>query len=50
MLILNQLLGESIMEESKKRSRNGKGGVYRVPVGDLKYKENYNKIFRKRDK
>ena len=35
------------MEESKKRNRNGKGGVYRVPVGDLKYKENYNKIFRK---
>ena len=38
------------MEESKKRNRNGKGGAYRVPVGDLKYKENYNKIFRKRDK
>ena len=38
------------MEKPKKRNRNGKGGAYRVSIGDLKYKENYNKIFRKRDK
>ncbi len=38
------------MEKPKKRSRNGKGGAYRVPIGDLEYKENYNKIFNKRKK
>tara|TARA_R110002020_G_scaffold239138_2_gene451697 strand:+ start:522 stop:647 length:126 start_codon:yes stop_codon:yes gene_type:complete len=27
--------------------RNGKGSLYRIPVGDKVYKENYNKIFRK---
>ena len=26
---------------------NGKGSLYRIPVGDSKYKENYNKIFKK---
>tara|TARA_R110001583_G_scaffold38498_6_gene124416 strand:- start:3221 stop:3358 length:138 start_codon:yes stop_codon:yes gene_type:complete len=39
-----------IKEMNKKENTNGKGGAYRVPVGDLKYKENYNKIFKKRDK
>ena len=28
-------------------SRNGKGDSYRIPVTDKKYKENYNKIFKK---
>tara|TARA_Y100000593_G_C4266604_1_gene315095 strand:- start:1119 stop:1262 length:144 start_codon:yes stop_codon:yes gene_type:complete len=45
--VLNQVPEGNIMEKPKKRNRNGKGGAYRVPVGDLKYKENYNKIFRK---
>ena len=26
---------------------NGKGDSYRIPVTDKKYKENYNKIFKK---
>ena len=30
-------------------SRNGKGASYRIPVTDKKYKENYNKIFKKKD-
>ncbi len=34
-------------EISKKNNRNGKGSLYRIPVGDSKYKENYNKIFKK---
>ena len=29
-------------------SRNGKGDSYRIPITDKKYKENYNKIFRKK--
>tara|TARA_R100000655_G_scaffold33059_1_gene65180 strand:- start:154 stop:279 length:126 start_codon:yes stop_codon:yes gene_type:complete len=29
--------------------RNGKGDSYRIPVTDKKYKENYNKIFQKKD-
>jgi len=33
------------MKEEK--HRNGKGSVYRISVTDKKYKENYNKIFRK---
>jgi hypothetical protein len=39
-----------IKEMNKKENTNGKGSAYRVPVGDLKYKENYDKIFKKRDK
>ena len=35
------------MVKEKKKIKNGKGSLYRVPVGDPKYKENYNKIFRK---
>ena len=27
--------------------QNGKGDSYRIPVTDKKYKENYNKIFKK---
>ena len=27
--------------------QNGKGDSYRIPITDKKYKENYNKIFRK---
>ena len=27
--------------------KNGKGDVYRIPVTDKKYKENYDKIFNK---
>ena len=27
--------------------RNGKGDSYRIPITDKKYKENYNKIFKK---
>ena len=26
---------------------NGKGDSYRIPITDKKYKENYNKIFKK---
>ena len=29
--------------------KNGKGDSYRIPVTDKKYKENYNKIFKKED-
>ena len=29
--------------------KNGKGDVYRIPVTDKKYKENYNKIFKKEE-
>lgn len=36
------------MQEEKKESRNGKGGAYRVPIGDKMYKQNYDKIFRKK--
>ena len=35
------------MEKQKKENRNGKGGAYRIPIGDKKYKFNYDKIFRK---
>ena len=28
--------------------QNGKGDSYRIPITDKKYKENYNKIFRKK--
>tara|TARA_R110000823_G_scaffold158841_2_gene289656 strand:- start:242 stop:373 length:132 start_codon:yes stop_codon:yes gene_type:complete len=34
---------------NKEESRNGKGGAYRVKVGDKQYKENYNKIFKKKE-
>ena len=27
--------------------QNGKGDSYRIPITDKKYKENYNKIFKK---
>ena len=27
--------------------RNGKGDSYRIPITDKKYKENYDKIFKK---
>jgi hypothetical protein len=37
------------MSELNKDKRNGKGSAYRVPIGDLKYKQNYNKIFRKKN-
>ena len=30
-----------------KVTRNGKGDSYRIPITDKKYKENYNKIFKK---
>ena len=33
-----------------KVTRNGKGDSYRIPITDKKYKENYNKIFRIKDK
>ncbi len=36
--------------KTKKRNRNGKGGAYRVLIGDKQYKENYDKIFNKRNK
>ena len=36
-------------EVEEKIDRNGKGSLYRIPVGDPKYKENYNRIFRKKD-
>ena len=32
-----------------KVKRNGKGDSYRIPITDKKYKENYNKIFKKKD-
>tara|TARA_R110000823_G_scaffold286924_1_gene405237 strand:+ start:351 stop:482 length:132 start_codon:yes stop_codon:yes gene_type:complete len=32
----------------KNESRNGKGGAYRIPVGDKLYKYNYNKIFKRK--
>ena len=37
-------------EVSDKVEKNGKGDLYRISVTDKKYKENYNKIFRKKDK
>ncbi len=37
-------------EVSDKVAKNGKGDLYRISVTDKKYKENYNKIFRKKDK
>ena len=37
------------MEKQKKENRNGKGGAYRVLIGDKQYKENYDKIFNKRN-
>ena len=33
---------------SKEESRNGKGGAFRVPIGDKQYKYNYNKIFKRK--
>ena len=30
--------------------RNGKGSLYRIKVGDKQYNENYNKIFKKKEK
>ena len=36
-------------EVEEKIDRNGKGSLYRIPVGDPKYKENYNRIIRKKD-
>tara|TARA_Y100001951_G_C11255767_1_gene249297 strand:+ start:891 stop:1016 length:126 start_codon:yes stop_codon:yes gene_type:complete len=35
-------------EVEQKVNRNGKGSLYRIPVGDQVYKKNYNKIFRKK--
>ena len=29
--------------------KNGKGDSYRIPVTDKKYKENYDKIFKKEE-
>ena len=37
-------------EVSDKVAKNGKGDLYRISVTDKKYKENYNKIFIKKDK
>jgi len=34
-------------EVLKNITRNGKGDLYRIPVGDKKYQKNYNKIFKK---
>lgn len=34
-------------EVEKIVDRNGKGSLYRIPVGDKQYKENYDKIFTK---
>ena len=34
-------------EVSDKVAKNGKGDLYRISVTDKRYKENYNKIFRK---
>ena len=34
-------------EIEQKVDRNGKGSLYRIPVGDKQYQENYNKIFKK---
>ena len=36
-------------EVEKIVDRNGKGSLYRIPVGDQVYKENYNKIFGKKN-
>tara|TARA_R100000458_G_C8167263_1_gene169071 strand:- start:544 stop:687 length:144 start_codon:yes stop_codon:yes gene_type:complete len=46
--VLNQILEGIKVEERKKENRNGKGGAYRVPIGDEQYKFNYDKIFRKK--
>ena len=37
-------------EDLKEFGRNGKGSLYRIPFNDKKYKENYDKIFRKKGK
>ena len=34
-------------EVEQKVDKNGKGSLYRIPVGDKQYKENYDKIFTK---
>ena len=36
-------------EVEEKIDRNGKGSLYRIPIGDSKYNENYNKIFGKKN-
>tara|TARA_R100000808_G_scaffold13101_1_gene32117 strand:+ start:1772 stop:1894 length:123 start_codon:yes stop_codon:yes gene_type:complete len=37
-------------KDPKEFERNGKGSLYRIAFNDKKYKKNYDKIFRKKNK